>query len=139
MRRFGTCMRWPPPDRIASEAEKQRILQKLLSISRGSRTEAIRYLDHDSPSRCCSDRRALFEHLVLSTLGRRSFNALRKTFHARLLNLITSKSFTILLGPTIFRLEGTPGIFLSLAATQCIDWAAEDINIVSWSRWQVGR
>jgi len=65
----------------------------------------------------CSDRPASFKVFsllpgVLTLLGRhRSFNAPRKALYARLLNSITSKSFTILRVPT-FRLRRAPTAFI---------------------------
>jgi hypothetical protein len=42
---YASAMRHPT-SRITPDGEKRRILQKLLSISRGSRDEAIKYLEH---------------------------------------------------------------------------------------------
>jgi len=117
---YASAMRYPS-DRITPEAEKQMLLQMLLSMS-GDRAGAIKYLEYVKqtlhPDAVHIYRRASFEHLLIcgsNTLGCRSFNAPRKTFNARVLNSITSKCFTILRGPTNFRLQRTPGIFISLA------------------------
>ena len=108
------------PDHVTPEVEKQTLLQMLLSTS-GGREGAIQYLEYVKKTlhpnavqigvRCLSAA----SHLILITLGCCSFNAPRETFNARVLNSITSKSFTILRGPTIFHQWVTPGTFISLA------------------------
>ena len=108
-----------PPDCIIPEVEKQKRLQTILSMPPGGRVSAIKYLEHvkqvfHNPNtpwigvHCLST----ISHLILTTIGHCSFNAPEKAFYARLLNSITSKSFTILHISTI---DCPPGTFISLA------------------------
>ena len=116
---YASAMRYSP-DHVTPEVEKQTLLQMLLSAS-GGREGAIQYLEYVKQTlhpdavqigvRCLS----AVSYLILTTLGCCSFNAPRETFNARVLNSITSKSFTILHGPTIFHQWVTPGTFISLA------------------------
>ena len=107
-----------PPDRIVPEVEKQMCLQMILSMP-GGRAGAIEYLKYvkrtlHNPDivqigvRCLST----ILHLILTTIGCHSFNAPRKAFYARLLNLTISKSFTILHIPAV---QCTAGTFILLA------------------------
>jgi hypothetical protein len=59
---------------------------------------------------CCFVSQILTALLVVA-----SFDAPRETFDARVLNSITSKFFTILRGPIIFRQGATCGTSISLA------------------------
>jgi len=112
---YASAMRYSP-DHVTPEVEKQ----MLLSAS-GGREGAIQYLEyvkrtlHPDAVQIGVHCLSAVSYLILTTLGCCSFNAPRETFNARVLNSITSKSFTILHGPTIFHQWATPGTFISLA------------------------
>jgi hypothetical protein len=114
------------PDQVTPEAEKQSLLRTLLASPgvRGRREGAIQYLEyvnrtlHDPDAvqigvrcfECCFVSQILTALLVVA-----SFDAPRETFNAKVLNSITSKFFTILRGPIIFRQGATCGTSISLA------------------------
>ncbi len=108
-----------PPNHIIPEAEKQMHLQMILSIPLGGWVGAIKYLQHvkqilHNPNTPWIGMHCLstISHLILTTIGHCSFNAPEKAFYARLLNLITSKYFTIL---HILTVDCPAGTFISLA------------------------
>jgi hypothetical protein len=108
-----------PPDRITPEEEKKMRVQMLLSIGRG-RAGAIEYLKYikrtvhpDTPQIGVRYFSTFFLFLILTILAHRSFDSPREAFYARLLNSITSKSFTTLHTPT--RTQGMAGTSISLA------------------------